>query len=54
MNESVVRIVKKKRQWYESKQAKEKPKIEYYPAPGARSFKYKGKTLWAFSSEGKV
>ena len=54
MSDSVVRVVKKKRQWYQPKAAKEKPKIEYYPAPGLHYFTYKGKKMWAVQNQGKI
>jgi len=43
MNDCIVKIAKKKKNWYEPKQQKKKPKVEYYPAPGSHSFTYKGK-----------
>jgi Zn-dependent protease with chaperone function len=48
MADVVVKLVKKKRNWYEPKKAKEKPKVEYYPSPGKHFFVYKGKKMWAF------
>jgi len=53
MSDSVVRIVKPKRNWYQPKK-KEKPKVEYYPAPGLHYFTYKGKRMWAVQEQGKV
>ena len=54
MSEVIVKVVKKKRQWYEPKKAKEKTKVEYYPSPGKHFFVYKGKKMWAFQTEGKT
>lgn len=54
MNEVQVKIVKKKKKWYEPKQAKEKPKVEYYPAPGQHHFTYKGIKIWAVQDQGKT
>ena len=53
MNDCQVKKSKTKRNWWEPKQ-KEKTKVEYYPSPGAFSFKYKNKTMWAFLSTGKT
>ena len=40
MTNSVVRTVKKKSNWWEPETAKEKPKVEYYPAPGTHFFSF--------------
>jgi len=53
MSDSVVRIVKKKKEWWQPKK-KEKPTVEYYPAPGLHYFTYKGKKMWAVQNAGKV
>lgn len=53
MTDSVVRVVKKKKEWWQPKQ-KEKPKVEYYPAPGLHYFRYKGRKMWAVQQAGKV
>ena len=47
MSDSIVRIVKKKKNWWTPPTQKEKPKVEYYPAPGMHSFTFKGKKMWA-------
>jgi hypothetical protein len=47
MSDSVVRVKKTKRNWWEPKQQKEKTKVEYFPAPGLHYFTYKGKKFWA-------
>jgi len=54
MSDCVVKIVKEKRKWYEHKKTKERPKVEYYPAPGSHSFQYRGRKMWAFQQEGKT
>ena len=48
MSATIVRTIKKKRNWWEPKQTKEKKKVEFYPAPGTRFFQFKGKKMWAF------
>lgn len=54
MTDAIVRKVKKKRGWWESGKAKEKPKVEYYPAPGLHYFRFQGKKMWAVQNAGKV
>jgi chaperone BCS1 len=53
MSDAIVRKVKKKKNWW-APQAKEKPKVEYYPAPGLHYFKFKGRRMWAVQNQGKV
>jgi chaperone BCS1 len=53
MTDSVVRVVKKKKEWWQPK-SKEKPKVEYYPAPGLHYFRYKNRKMWAVQQAGKV
>jgi hypothetical protein len=54
MTDSVVKVIKKKKNWYEPKKAKEKPTVEYYPAPGTHFFTYLGKKMWAVQNAGKT
>ena len=53
MTDAVVKVVKKKKNWWEPKQ-KEKKTVEYYPAPGTHFFTYKGKKMWAVQNAGKI
>ena len=53
MTDAVVKVVNKKKNWWEPKQ-KEKKTVEYYPAPGTHFFTYKGKKMWAVQNAGKI
>ena len=46
MSDAIVKVVKKKKNWWEPKQ-KEKKTVEYYPAPGMHYFTYKNRKMWA-------
>lgn len=50
MNDVIVKVVKKKKEWHEwgPKTKKDKPKVEYFPSPGKHFFLFKGKKMWAF------
>lgn len=53
MQDAIVRKVQKKKNWWVP-QAKEKPKVEYYPAPGLHYFTFRGKKMWAVQNQGKI
>ncbi len=40
--------------WMRSKEETEKPQIEYIPSAGNHFFIYKGKKIWASTSEGET
>jgi hypothetical protein len=53
LTDAVVKMkVKKNDWWLPSGDSKEKPKVEYYPAPGLHFFIFKGKKMWATQTTG--
>lgn len=55
MSDAVVKTVVKKNNWWQSEGVKsEKPKVEYFPAPGLHFFEYKGRRMWATQWKGET
>lgn len=53
LTDAVVKMQVKKNQWWlPSGDSKEKPKVEYYPAPGLHFFMYNKKKMWATQTKG--